>query len=202
MSAQAYFAGLRERFSTLGEYLGHLEGLRAGDRRVLCKDVSRWGLGRLGVISMARVDLSRPMFVASGERMGYDAAVDVRSGTVDVACDLNGLAARSREVVWRSSVEDNGTIRRINGIWSDPFVKAEFVLGNEREADRIIGEMMMLEKREFFWCFVHGLVHAMDIGIDHTVFATCSHGVLIGVGERFQLWPSIRCDTVDIVGVK
>jgi hypothetical protein len=200
MSANRFFEQLVGRFSTLGDYLKDLQSQQSGDRNALCERITQWGSKRIGVISMAGVSHSPAMFVASSQSMTYDAAVDVHGKRVEVACDINGLAARSREQAYRS-FDDADIIKRINGVNSDPFAKAEFILGYD-EADRIIGEMMMIEKREFFWCFVHGLVHAMNLDRSESIYAACSHGRLVGVGERYESWPSIRVNSVDSTAMK
>ena len=183
-----------ERFPTLDDYLKNLKSQRSGDRNALCARITQWGSKRKGAIWMASVSHFPAMLVAS-QSMAYDVAVDVHEKRVELACDVNGLAARSREMVYRS-FDDADIIKRVNGVNSDPFAKAEFILGCD-EADRIIGEMMMIEKREFFWCFVHGLVHAMDVDWDHAIYATCSHGGFMGVGEKYELWPSVKFYRVD-----
>ena len=92
-------------------------------------------------------------------------------------------------------------MKQINGVNSDPFVKAKFIPGYD-EDDRIIGEMMMIEKREFFWCFTHGLVHDINLDRVEFVYATYSHGALGREGERYELWPLVRVNSVDHMSMR
>ncbi|KAJ5737338.1 uncharacterized protein N7483_002463 [Penicillium malachiteum] len=124
----------------------------------------------------------RPAYIFDQSRYKYHTAVDIDRKEIIQACDVNGVAVHSRERTIRD-LNDTDMIAGVNA--SNPFQKAQVVLDNP-DADRLIGEMMISEKREFFWCYLHGLMHIS--GLEVTLFASCFCGPDLTIG-RYGGWP-------------
>lgn len=191
MELRDFVRGLKGRFVSLEEYLEYLRERSLGEEIALCDEVDRWGRLRLGIISMASVRLSPSIYFFGTH--DYAAGVDVRSKRIGTVCDLSGVAVRDVECIYRSFGEDLEVIRQVTGPGSDPFDKARFVREKGLEADRILGEMMMMERREFFWCFIHGLMHVLRRELPGDVFVWCKHGHGKAGGSKgsYSEWPEI-----------
>ncbi|KAJ5724745.1 hypothetical protein N7493_006473 [Penicillium malachiteum] len=106
------------------------------------------------------------------------------------ACDINGTAVITLETVF-CSYDDSDKIAQITAPDMDPFSRARWVVENP-DADRLIGEMMMMEKREFFWCFLHGMMPT--VSMEHQTFASCRHNHIQVTDGSYDFWPTIIPD--------
>ncbi|KAJ5096833.1 hypothetical protein N7456_007554 [Penicillium angulare] len=147
--------------------------------------LTQWCAKRRGAIYMTRVMKGLPIFLDGKPKIGYAGAIDLDQKSVFVACDVNGLAVIDFEQVSRSGI-DTEKILEITATDSDPFRKARFVMYSS-DPDRVIGEMMTMEKREFFWCHLHGLMHLAET--DHRTFSVCKHDSPYDA-QIYENWPS------------
>ena len=180
MSSGAWFEELRGKFGSLREYIDDLHARRAEgesvlvnvdnetDEDVVATAVQKWVSTRMGVTGRSRLlewktSWYLPVSVCS--------AVDIKQRRVFPACDENGLPVLAAERN-NCSVEDAKVIERLVSVESGPFDKGRAVL-NMADMDRLLGEMLTKDRKEFFWCCVHGLMHLVPV--QHDVFANCKH---------------------------
>lgn len=95
--------------------------------------------------------------------------VDVDEKRIGKAQDGNGRELLLEEV---NSVNerDQEVMNGITDVQSTPEDKMNFVLDND-DADRLLGEMLSMDRREFYWCYEHGLM--TGVPSSHKVFAYC-----------------------------
>ncbi|KAJ5982443.1 hypothetical protein N7451_012543 [Penicillium sp. IBT 35674x] len=180
MSSRAWFEELHSKFGSLREYIDDLHTRRAEgesvlvnldnetDEDVVATAVNKWVSTRMGVTGRSRLLEWKNSWYPL---VSVCSAVDIKQRRVFPACDENGLPVLAAEVN-NCSVEDAKVIERLVSIESGPFEKGRAVLDME-DMDRLLGEMLTIDRKEFFWCCVHGLMHLVPT--QHDVFAVCKH---------------------------
>jgi hypothetical protein len=193
MSSRAWFEELHSKFGTSREYIDDLHTRRAEgesvlvnvdnetDEDVIATAVQKWVSTRMGVVGQSRLlELKTPWYPP----VPVCRTVDIKQQRVFSACDENGLPVLADERN-NCSVQDAKVIERFVLLESGPFEKGRAIL-DMAGMDRLFGEMLTMDRKEFFWCCVHGLMHLVPV--QHDVFANCKHSGSSS-SETYDKWP-------------
>ncbi|KAJ5340318.1 hypothetical protein N7541_009442 [Penicillium brevicompactum] len=193
MSSRAWFEELRGKFGSLREYIDDLHTRCAEEESVLVNvdnetdeyvvatAVQKWVSTRMGVVGRSRLlELKTPWYPP----VPMCRAVDIKQRRVFSACDENGLPVLAAERN-NCSAQDAKVIERLVSLESGPFEKGQAIL-DMADMDRLLGEMLTMDRKEFFWCCVHGLMHLVPV--QHDVFAVCKHSGS-PYSETYDKWP-------------
>jgi hypothetical protein len=195
MSSRAWFEELHSKFGSLREYIEDLHTRRAvresvvvnvgTDENVVATAVQKWVSTRMGVVGRSRLlEFKTPLYPPRS----VCEAVDIGQRRVFPACDENELPVLAAERN-NCSVQDAEVIERLVSLESGPFEKGRAVL-DMADMDRLLGEMLTVDRKEFFWCCVHGLMHLVPTSYD--VYALCKHRGPSS-SETYDKWPWKVC---------
>jgi hypothetical protein len=193
MSSRAWFEQLQSNFGSLREYIDDLHARRTDeetvlvnidnetDENVVATAVKKWVSTRMGMVGRSLLfELKTPWYPP----VPVCGAVDIEQRRVFSACDENGLPILAAERN-NCSVQDAKVIERLVSLESGPFEKGRAVL-DMADMDRLLGEMLTMDRKEFFWCCVHGLMHLVPTS--HNIYAVCKHRGFLS-SETYDKWP-------------
>lgn len=144
------------------------------DENAVVTAVKKWVSTRMGIVGRSLLlELKTPW----NPPVPVCRAVDIEQRRVFAACDENRLPSLAAERN-NCSVQDAKVIERLVSLESGgPFEKGRALL-DMADMDRLPGEMLTMDRKEFFWCYVHGLMHLVPTS--HNIYAVCkTQGFLV-----------------------